>query len=334
MKFSAILFISLLSTISMAGDEWFCREGSSYAEGSTFFACGIGNSKSLQKSKIIAREEAEKEFFFFCEKSIHCKGFEYISVPMRTNEWKPHQKKNMIKYLKKAFEYALDNDYIPKVPMPNIKVKTSPRVKSFLNEREVKEFLYEAKVQNNPWFPIWLTAIHTGMRASELRGLTWEAVDMDGEIISVYKTLKRHEDIEEESFSPTKSRVDRTIPISKPLYKVLVQLRFKSDSQFVLPLIEEWKKGEQARCIRLFLETIGLPSIRFHDLRATFCTLMLSKGVPPITVMKIGGWKEMDTMDKYVRLSGVEVAGKTDCLDSIDVPDVLENVVNLSIFQK
>ncbi|MBL6990117.1 MAG: hypothetical protein ISR65_10080 [Bacteriovoracaceae bacterium] len=30
--------------------------------------------------------------------------------------------------------------------------------------------------------------------------------------------------------------------------------------------------------------------MRPHDLRATWATLMLSKGIPPIKVMAMGGW--------------------------------------------
>lgn len=254
-----------------------------------------------------------------------------IKTLFESSNWKPHQKKNMIKYLKKAFDYALDNEFISKSPMPNLSVRLGPRVKSYLNEREVKELLYEADKRNNPWFPIWLTAIHTGMRASELRGLTWEAVDLDGKVINVYKTQDRSSSTYEPPvFGMTKSRVDRTVPISQPLYEALVKLRANGASEYVLPRLDDWVKGNQSRLLREFLGSIGLRSIRFHDLRATFCTLMLTKGIPPIFVMKIGGWKNMDTMDEYLRLSGVEVAGKTDCLDDIKSFASDENVITLN----
>jgi hypothetical protein len=57
---------------------------------------------------------------------------------------------------------------------------------------------------------------------------------------------------------------------------------------------------------------LGLPPVRFHDLRAT---LLLSKGVEPIRVMKAGGWKDLKTMMVYVRKSGVDIRGMSDCLN-------------------
>ena len=65
----------------------------------------------------------------------------------------------------------------------------------------------------------------------------------------------------------------------------------------------------------MFLQGLGLPQIRVHDLRATWATLLLSKGVAPIKVMKCGGWKDIKTMQYYTRLSGVDIRGITDYMD-------------------
>ena len=62
----------------------------------------------------------------------------------------------------------------------------------------------------------------------------------------------------------------------------------------------------------MFLVGIGLPPVRFHDLRATWATLMLSKGVAPVKVMSMGGWKDMKTMMIYIRKAGIDIQGITD----------------------
>ena len=98
--------------------------------------------------------------------------------------------------------------------------------------------------------------------------------------------------------------------------EVLRELKLQnSGSEFVLPRISKWDKGEQARELRMFLTGLRLPSVRFHDLRATWATLLLSKGVTPIKVMIMGGWKDLKTMQIYVRKAGVDTRGATDCLD-------------------
>lgn len=65
----------------------------------------------------------------------------------------------------------------------------------------------------------------------------------------------------------------------------------------------------------MFLLGLGLPRIRFHDLRATWATIMLSKGIAPIKVMAMGGWKDLKTMQIYIRKAGVNVDGIAESLD-------------------
>jgi len=62
---------------------------------------------------------------------------------------------------------------------------------------------------------------------------------------------------------------------------------------------------------------------------------MPAHGVAAPVVMKIGGWKNSSTMDIYLRLSGVDVKGATDCLkltpSNISFGD---NVIKLENFKK
>ena len=68
----------------------------------------------------------------------------------------------------------------------------------------------------------------------------------------------------------------------------------------------------------MFMIGLGLPRIRFHDLRATWATLMLSKGVEPAKVMVMGGWKELKTLMVYLRKAGISIRGITNCLNLHD----------------
>ncbi len=83
-----------------------------------------------------------------------------------------------------------------------------------------------------------------------------------------------------------------------------------------------WEQGEQARILRLFLRSIGLPEIRFHDLRASWATLLLSRGVAPSKVMSMGGWSDMKTMMIYMRKAGIDIRGATSCLDDMQIHGV------------
>ncbi len=51
---------------------------------------------------------------------------------------------------------------------------------------------------------------------------------------------------------------------------------------------------------------------------------------PPAIVMKICGWRDLKTMEFYIRVAGVDEKGATDCLSIMPSEvDVMNNVVKL-----
>jgi hypothetical protein len=135
------------------------------------------------------------------------------------------------------------------------------------------------------------------------------------------------------SVGPTKGGYWRTVPISSEFYWFLVYDRKIEDMKpgdYLLPHFSEWKTGYQAQLLRGFCEANKLPSIRFHTLRACFATQLISIGIPATVVMKIAGWKDMKTMQRYIRLAGIDEAGATESLRFIPTEEaVMERIVNL-----
>ncbi|MCB9061532.1 MAG: site-specific integrase [Halobacteriovoraceae bacterium] len=218
-----------------------------------------------------------------------------------------HQK-NVLKYIRSAFNYAIDENYISRNPSPNMKFKIKNKIKDVLTEEQVRILLNMAKEVECEWYPVWATALYTGMRNGELYALTWDKVDLKRKVLKVDCSWNN-----KDGFKDTKSGDDRIVGIAPALLEVFMTLRAKNeDSNFVLPRIDKWDKGEQASELRKFLEGLGLPRIRFHDLRATWATIMLSRGIEPIKVMLMGGWKDLKTMQCYVRKAGVSLNGITD----------------------
>lgn len=76
-----------------------------------------------------------------------------------------------------------------------------------------------------------------------------------------------------------------------------------------------WRSGEQAKVLKQFCKSIGLPQIKFHTLRACFATQLIGSGVEPVKVMKICGWKDLKTLSVYLRLAGIEEKGVTEGLN-------------------
>lgn len=221
----------------------------------------------------------------------------------------PSHQKNMLKYIRGAFNYAFEKGYINRSPVPSLKFRIGDKMKAVLTMDQAKTFLEKAKEMESEWYPHWCLALYTGMRNSELYAVTWDKVDLENRKILISSSWTRKAGFKDY----TKSGEDRILEIAPNMVSILKELKLKSfDSPFVLPRIDKWDKGEQARELRIYLESLGLPRMRFHDLRASWCTMMLSRGVEPIKVMKMGGWKDLKTMQIYMRKAGVDIKGITD----------------------
>jgi len=223
----------------------------------------------------------------------------------------PSHQKNILKFIRAVFNHIAEMGILPRSPVPQMKFQVGNKIKKVLTQDQVRTFLEKAKMMEIDWYPIWVMAVYTGMRSGELFALTWDKVNLADRLILVDTSWNN-----KDGFKCTKSGDDRMVEIAPTLLVMLKALKLQnSESPFVLPRVKKWDKGDQARQLRLFLTGIGLPIIRFHDLRATWATLLLSKGVEPIKVMKLGGWKDMKTMMIYIRKAGIDIKGTSDCLD-------------------
>lgn len=211
--------------------------------------------------------------------------------------------------------------------------KGSEKEPEILSRDEVAVLLQKAEEAEHEWFPVWKFDAYTGMRASELDGLRKEDIelvprekarelDRSTEAVKNYGLVRVHRQWQKKlkSYGPTKGRYWRTVPVSSQLYSFLVKYLendFGADEhgRRVFPVYPELRQGRQAFVLKAFCNASGLKSIKFHTLRACFATHLLAAGVPEAKVMKIGGWKDRETMMIYVRLSGIDEAGATEPLD-------------------
>lgn len=201
--------------------------------------------------------------------------------------------------------------------------KTEDKVPDILSMDEIKKLLHSAKVSNHPWYPIWATAIWTGMRTGELYALAWDSVDFTNNRIVVSRSFNKKLQI----YKSTKSGYFRSVPINDSLRELLLELRSSSTTAHVLPRFKDWDIGHQAKILKLYCCEIGVSEVNFHSLRACFATHLLSNNVSAAIVMKICGWKTLETMQRYIRLAGIYEKGSTDCLNSLAPRVSLENVL-------
>jgi integrase len=201
------------------------------------------------------------------------------------------------------------------------------KIKPILTLDEVRRFLFEAKIRNHPWYPIWAFAVTTGMRSSELYALDWGDIDDKNGIIRVSKSFCKRS----KSVKCPKNGLWRNVDISPQLDELIQELRVvRGNEKSVLPNFPVWKNGDAPKVLRLFLDDIGLTKqIVFHTLRACFATHLLGMGVDASKVMRMGGWSDLKTFQIYLRLAGVDVKGITAGYDVLPGADAFQNVVPL-----
>lgn len=234
----------------------------------------------------------------------------------------------------------------------DVVVNKQEKLPEILTHAQVQRLLREAKYRGHHWYSVWAVTVLTGCRNGEVYGLRKGDIDL---IPS--EEAERQMTISSESrnfglirltrawnsrlhgIGPLKGRYWRNVPVSSELYWVLKDLMnqdFGSDAHgaYLFPRFKEWRDGEQAQVLRTFCREIGIPSIRFHTLRACFATHLISRGVPSATVMKICGWRELKTAERYIRLAGVDERGATEGLGFIPTDQgVMENVVEMYGFK-
>ncbi len=225
------------------------------------------------------------------------------------------RKKEILKAIRHVFDYAVDKNYLSKSPVPKIKFTLNKKMHDVLSEKELKILLNEAKKRAHPFYYLLATAIYLGLRNGECYSLRWASVIFDRDLVHIRESYDRkagHKDY-------TKAKYDRLVELPAPLRKILLELKeITGDQEYVLPRLKEWDTGRQAAVLREFLGVIGVKSVRFHDLRASWACLLMTKGVPAAQVQKMGGWTDMKTFQIYVRKAGIDIKGATKVLSCLD----------------
>jgi integrase len=158
---------------------------------------------------------------------------------------------------------------------------------------------------------LYVTAIHTGLRRSELLGLKWTDIDLDAGTLSVQRSLDK-----DGTFNPPKrSKSRRTVKLTPQAAEALKGHRARQNEER-LQLGSLWedrglvfpnRSGKPMNADYLYhrgfkplLAKAGLSGFTFHSLRHTCATLLLTKNVNPKIVSEMLGHATISqTMDTY-----------------------------------
>lgn len=217
-----------------------------------------------------------------------------------------------------ALTYAEEHDMIESNPADNLKPPPSPDPDmTVYDEHQVHRFLravrrFEKENSDRVWYshyPLYFTAIHTGLRHGELLGLRMEDLDINRGFLRVRKSLKKTNglylgDPKTNSSVRTVKLTDENLFILKNQLKQRERLREEAD---------EWGGTETVFCtsngnymwpstvrrkLNNIIDRTDLPDVTMHEFRHTHATNLLRSGVPIFNVSRRLGHSSIQTTER------------------------------------
>lgn len=258
-----------------------------------------------------------------------------------------------------SMRYAVDKKIIPVSPAEGVNLPKKVEKKPYhtrnidtqktLTMEQIQVLLEASK--DTPIHMQVLFNVLMGLRRREINGVKYSDVDYINRTLRVQRQLGTKLGTKKEDFPPEMYRKQeirlktpssyRTLPIPDYVFEAILEQRKTYEknrnrrpnsfqdfgyiccSSYGRPRSKDFHWAHYKK----LLKENGLPDIRWHDLRSTFCTLLLKNNFNPKAVSKLMGHaKELITMDVYGDNRGIIA----DCVDEIQafinevVPDEAE----------
>lgn len=236
-----------------------------------------------------------------------------------------HTRVRVFAVLHRAFDQAVKWGLMPRNICDAVDKPKAPRSEvTAWNEVEAATFLKEA--EGNRLHALYVLALTTGLRQGEMLGLKWGDIDLKEGSLSVRRTLLERKG--KHAFGePKTAKGRRKVDLPKMAVEALKQHRVKMmaeghrASQLVFCDTEGnplRKSNLTRRSFQKLMEDAEVPRIRFHDLRHTAATLLLSQGVHPKVVQERLGHSQISvTLDTYSHVLPTMQRDAADKLDTL-----------------
>ncbi len=225
----------------------------------------------------------------------------------------PKTVNNIHGVLHKALDNAVKWNILPRNVCDAVTPPRIPRKeKNVLTKEQAHLLLQEVKAHRLE--ALLALAITTGMREGELLALRWQDISFEDRSLQVKRAvsyLKEYGYVESE---PKTAKSRRTIKLPVFVIDILIRHRAQQEERqrevgsawmskdlvFTNAQGYYFSSSTMRKVFRRFLISIGLPHMRFHDLRHSAATILLTMKVHPKVVQEILGHSQIAmTLDVY-----------------------------------
>ena len=233
--------------------------------------------------------------------------------------------------LKQAMQQAIRWNMLSRNPCDGVTPPRAERAEMDVWSAAESSALLDTTAEHN-MHALYMLALSTGMRQGELLGLKWNDVDLEGGRLQVHRSLQYQKGNGLVFVEPKTARSRRPIKLGKRAVDALKAHR-KAQLEIRLKAGSLWQEQDlvfptdhgaphdpswQYKVFKRATKDAGLRSIRFHDMRHTAATLLLTKNVHVKVVSEMLGHSSititLNTYSQYVPSLHDEAA---DVMDSL-----------------
>lgn len=241
----------------------------------------------------------------------------------------PRKREYVHVVLRRALQQAVQWNYLNRNLCDMlVRPRVPQREMQCLNSDQAKELINVAA--DDRYHALYVLALTTGLRQGELFGLQWSDIDLIGATLSVQRTIYELNGKQQIGEPKTvKSRRKVEIPHMAVLALKKHREKMLAEGHHILWVFCDTdgkpvrRSNFRKRSFMKLIEKANLPAIRFHDLRHTAATLLLSQGVHPKIVQERLGHSQISmTLDTYSHVLPSmqrEAASKLDTLLASDM---------------
>ncbi|MBC8368215.1 site-specific integrase [bacterium] len=199
------------------------------------------------------------------------------------------------------------------------KLPLEHREMEILKPKEIQKVLAAAKEKDWDLYVMIYVLVMTGMRRGEMLGLDWKSINFAEKTIVIRRSYTSNR------FQKPKTRLSRrSVNMTPSVIKTLKEHRVKRGNPSSSTLLFDRGDGKPQDPTNLskdiwtrLLRAAGIrESVRIHDLRHTFCSMLLAQGASPKYIQsQLGHSSIMVTMDRYGHLMPETNQKETELLD-------------------